>query len=125
MPDAGGARQVSYFEQNCRNFGIELFDVLDKRQCIEHVMTSEQGFILPGMVVAAVDSHITTYGALGAFGFGAGTSEIEHLLATKTLVYKRLKTMRVMVRGELAPVVVSKDIIMALIRRIGAAGATG
>ncbi|MGA4637593.1 3-isopropylmalate dehydratase large subunit [Pseudomonas solani] len=125
MPDAGGARQVSYFEQNCRDFGIELFDVLDKRQGIEHVVAPEQGFILPGMVVAAGDSHTTTYGALGAFGFGIGTSEIEHLLATQTLVYKRLKTMRVTVRGELAPGVVSKDIIMALIRRIGAAGATG
>lgn len=125
MPDAGGARQVSYFEQNCHDFGLELFDVLDKRQGIEHVVAPEQGFILPGMVVAAGDSHTTTYGALGAFGFGIGTSEIEHLLATQTLVYKRLKTMRVTVRGELAPGVVSKDIIMALIQRIGAAGATG
>lgn len=125
MPDAGGALQVNYFEQNCRDFGIELFDVLDKRQGIEHVVAPEQGFILPGMVVAAGDSHTTTYGALGAFGFGIGTSEIEHLLATQTLVYKRLKSMRVTVRGELGPGLVSKDIIMALIRRIGASGATG
>ena len=125
MPDAGGALQVTYFEQNCRDFGIELFDVLDKRQGIEHVVAPEQGFILPGMVVAAGDSHTTTYGALGAFGFGIGTSEIEHLLATQTLVYKRLKSMRVTVRGELGPGLVSKDIIMALIRRIGASGATG
>ena len=125
MPDAGGARQVSYFEENCRDFGIELFDVLDKRQGIEHVVAPEQGFILPGMVVAAGDSHTTTYGALGAFGFGIGTSEIEHLLATQTLVYKRLKTMRVTVHGELGAGLVSKDIIMALIRRIGASGATG
>ncbi|MCU1733418.1 MULTISPECIES: 3-isopropylmalate dehydratase large subunit [unclassified Pseudomonas] len=125
MPDAGGARQVSYFEENCRDFGIELFDVLDKRQGIEHVVAPEQGFILPGMVVAAGDSHTTTYGALGAFGFGIGTSEIEHLLATQTLVYKRLKTLRVTVRGALGLGVTSKDIIMALIRRIGAAGATG
>lgn len=125
MPDAGGARQVSYFAENCRDFGLELFDVLDKRQGIEHVVAPEQGFILPGMVVAAGDSHTTTYGALGAFGFGIGTSEIEHLLATQTLVYKRLKSMRVTVRGELGAGLVSKDIIMALIRRIGAAGATG
>ncbi|UQY33673.1 3-isopropylmalate dehydratase large subunit [Pseudomonas fulva] len=125
MPDAGGALQVSYFEKNCRDFGIELFDVLDKRQGIEHVVAPEQGFILPGMVVAAGDSHTTTYGALGAFGFGIGTSEIEHLLATQTLVYKRLKTMRVTVQGELGPGVTSKDIIMALIQRIGASGATG
>ncbi|MGC7841116.1 3-isopropylmalate dehydratase large subunit [Pseudomonas wayambapalatensis] len=125
MPDAGGALQVSYFEQNCRDFGIELFDVLDKRQGIEHVVAPEQGFILPGMVVAAGDSHTTTYGALGAFGFGIGTSEIEHLLATQTLVYKRLKTLRVTVTGELGAGLVSKDIIMQLIRRIGASGATG
>lgn len=125
MPDAGGTLQVNYFQENCRDFGIELFDVLDKRQGIEHVVAPEQGFILPGMVIAAGDSHTTTYGALGAFGFGIGTSEIEHLLATQTLVYKRLKSMRVTVRGELGPGLVSKDIIMALIRRIGASGATG
>ena len=125
IPDAGGALQVSYFEENCRDFGIELFDVLDKRQGIEHVVAPEQGFILPGMVVAAGDSHTTTYGALGAFGFGIGTSEIEHLLATQTLVYKRLKTMRVTVTGELGMGVTSKDVIMALIEKIGASGATG
>ncbi|WP_434557407.1 3-isopropylmalate dehydratase large subunit [Pseudomonas sp. Z4-20] len=125
MPDAGGARQVSYFAENCRDFGIELFDVLDKRQGIEHVVAPEQGFILPGMVVAAGDSHTTTYGALGAFGFGIGTSEIEHLLATQTLVYKRLKTLRVLVNGELGAGVTAKDIIMALIEQIGASGATG
>ena len=125
MPDAGGARQVSYFAENCRDFGIELFDVLDKRQGIEHVVAPEQGFILPGMVIAAGDSHTTTYGALGAFGFGIGTSEIEHLLATQTLVYKRLQTMRVTVEGEPGPGLVSKDIIMELIRQVGASGATG
>ena len=125
MPDAGGALQVSYFADNCRDFGIELFDVLDKRQGIEHVVAPEQGFILPGMVVAAGDSHTTTYGALGAFGFGIGTSEIEHLLATQTLAYKRLRSMRVNVSGELHPGVTAKDIIMALIQRIGASGATG
>lgn len=125
MPDAGGARQVSYFAENCRDFGIELFDVLDKRQGIEHVVAPEQGFILPGMVVAAGDSHTTTYGALGAFGFGIGTSEIEHLLATQTLVYKRLKTLRVTVNGTLGAGVTAKDIIMVLIERIGASGATG
>lgn len=120
-----GALQVNYFAQNCRDYGIELFDILDPRQGIEHVVAPELGFILPGMVVAAGDSHTTTYGALGAFGFGIGTSEIEHLLATQTLVYKKLKTMRVRVTGELGIGVVSKDVIMALIRKIGAAGATG
>ncbi|WP_455827584.1 3-isopropylmalate dehydratase large subunit [Pseudomonas graminis] len=125
MPDAGGARQVSYLAQNCRDFGIELLDILDKRQGIEHVIAPEQGFILPGMVIAAGDSHTTTYGALGAFGFGIGTSEIEHLLASQTLVYKRLKSMRVSVDGLLAAGLTSKDVIMALIARIGASGATG
>lgn len=125
MPDAGGARQVSYLAENCAEFGIELFDILDKRQGIEHVVAPEQGFILPGMVIAAGDSHTTTYGALGAFGFGIGTSEIEHLLATQTLVYKRLKTMRVTVSGELKTGITAKDVVMALVAKIGAAGATG
>jgi 3-isopropylmalate/(R)-2-methylmalate dehydratase large subunit len=125
MPDAGGARQVSYLAENCAEFGIELFDILDKRQGIEHVVAPEQGFILPGMVIAAGDSHTTIYGALGAFGFGIGTSEIEHLLATQTLVYKRLKTMRVTVTGTLATGITAKDLVMALVAKIGAAGATG
>lgn len=125
MADAGGALQVSYLQQNCEKFAIELFDVLDKRQGIEHVIAPEQGFILPGMVIAAGDSHTTTYGALGAFGFGIGTSEIEHLLATQTLVYKRLKSMRVTVDGELGTGLTSKDVIMALIGKIGTSGASG
>jgi 3-isopropylmalate/(R)-2-methylmalate dehydratase large subunit len=86
MPDAGGARQVSYLGENCHEFEIELFDILDQRQGIEHVVAPEQGIILPGMVVAAGDSHTTTYSALGAFGFGIGTSEIEHLLASQSLI---------------------------------------
>lgn len=125
VADAGGARQVSYFGENCKEFGIELFDILDERQGIEHVVAPEQGYILPGMVVAAGDSHTTTYGALGAFGFGIGTSEIEHLLATQTLVYKKLKSMRVLVQGALGAQVTSKDVIMALIGQIGASGASG
>lgn len=125
MPDAGGARQVSYLAENCEEFGIELFDILDSRQGIEHVVAPEQGFILPGMMIAAGDSHTTTYGALGAFGFGIGTSEIEHLLATQTLVYKRLKTLRVTVNGTLARGMTAKDVVMALVAKIGAAGATG
>lgn len=125
MPDTGGAQHVSYFEENCRDFGIELFDVLDKRQGIEHVEAPEQGIIMPGMVLAAGDSHSTTFGALGALGFGIGTSEIEHLLVSQTLVYKRLKTMRVTVNGTLRTGVPSQDIIMTLIENIGASGATG
>ncbi|MEW6641584.1 MAG: 3-isopropylmalate dehydratase large subunit [Pseudomonadota bacterium] len=125
MADDDAARQVDYLGRNCRDFGIELFDVLDPRQGIEHVVAPEQGFVLPGMVVAAGDSHTTTYGALGALGFGIGTSDIEHYLATQTLVYRRLKTMRVTVDGILPPGVVAKDVVMAVIRRIGADGATG
>ena len=125
MPDAGGQEQVEYFEKNAQDFGFELIDILDPRQGIEHVVAPEQGFVLPGMVIAAGDSHTTTYGALGAFGFGIGTSEIEHLLATQTVIYKKLKTMRVTVSGSLPNDVFSKDIIMQLVREIGASGATG
>ncbi len=125
MADADAARQAGYFAENCRDFGIELFDVLHPLQGIEHVVMPEIGLVMPGMIIAAGDSHTTTYGALGALGFGIGTSDIEHYLATQTLVYKRLKTMRVTVEGELAPGVRSKDIVMALIEAIGASGATG
>ncbi|WP_158811003.1 3-isopropylmalate dehydratase large subunit [Beijerinckia sp. L45] len=125
MADAGGERQAEYFAENCRDFGIELFDVLHPLQGIEHVVMPEIGLVLPGMVIAAGDSHTTTYGAFGALGFGIGTSDIEHYLATQTLIYKRLKSMRVTVDGTLAPGVRAKDVVMALIRTIGASGATG
>ena len=125
MTDAGGQLQVDYFRQNAAHFGIELFDVLDPRQGIEHVVAHEQGLVMPGMVIAAGDSHTTTYGAFGALGFGIGTSEIEHLLATQTLIYRTLKTMLVTVSGELPFGCSAKDIIMALIEQIGASGATG
>lgn len=125
MTDAGGELQVNYFRENSQDFGIELFDVMDKRQGIEHVVAHEQGLVMPGMVIAAGDSHTTTYGAFGALGFGIGTSEIEHMLATQTLVYKKLKTLRVTVQGQLPEFTVAKDVIMALIERIGADGATG
>ncbi|MBK4783795.1 MAG: 3-isopropylmalate dehydratase large subunit [Pantoea sp. Pent] len=125
MTDAGGQLQVDYFRKNAEHFGIELFDVLDPRQGIEHVVAHEQGLVMPGMVIAAGDSHTTTYGAFGALGFGIGTSEIEHLLATQTLIYRTLKTMRVEVTGELPFGCAAKDIVLALIEQIGASGATG
>ena len=123
--DAEAARQVEYFEHNCKNFGVEMFGLLDARQGIEHVVVPEQGIALPGMVIACGDSHTTTYGALGALGFGIGTSDVEHVLATQSIVYERLRNMRISVRGRLAPGVSAKDIVMAIIGRIGVAGATG
>jgi 3-isopropylmalate/(R)-2-methylmalate dehydratase large subunit len=125
MADDGAARQTGYFEENCRDFGIELFDVLHRLQGIEHVVMPELGLVLPGMVIAAGDSHTTTYGALGALGFGIGTSDIEHYLATQTLRYRRLKPMRVRIEGALGAGVSAKDIVMALIQEIGASGAVG
>ena len=118
MTDPGGELQVRYFESNSRDFGLELFGVMDERQGIEHVVAHEQGMVLPGMVIAAGDSHTTTYGAFGAFGFGIGTSEIEHMLATQTLAYKKLKTLRVRVDGELPFAATAKDIVMLLIAQI-------
>lgn len=125
MPDAGAARQAAYFADNARDFGIELIDVLDPRQGIEHVVAPEQGLVLPGMVVAAGDSHTTSYAALGALGFGIGTSDIEHYLATQTLIYRRLKTMRITLNGRAGLGVTAKDMVMEVIRRIGADGAVG
>ena len=125
IDDAAKAQQVRHLARNCQDFGIQLFDLLDKRQGIEHVVAAEQGFVLPGMVVAAGDSHTTTHGALGALSFGIGTSEIEHVLATQTLVYRRMKSLRVTIDGALQPGVTAKDAIMALIAQIGASGASG
>jgi 3-isopropylmalate/(R)-2-methylmalate dehydratase large subunit len=115
--------QINYFSRNCREFGVELFDVFDSRQGIEHVTFPEQGLIQPGMIVVCGDSHTTTHGALGALGFGIGTSEVEHALATQTLVHRRLGTFRVMVEGALGPGVTAKDLVMGVIERIGASGA--
>jgi len=123
--DAEAARQVQYFSENARDFGIEIFDIRDPRQGIEHVVAPEQGLVLPGMVVAAGDSHSTAYAALGALGYGIGTSDIEHYLATQTVIYRRLKTMRITLDGALPLGVTSKDVALEVIRRIGADGATG
>ena len=125
LADAGRALQVDTLAANCRRHGIDLFDMLDARQGIEHVVASEQGLVLPGMVIAAGDSHTTTHGAMGALGFGIGSSEIEHLLATQTLVHGVMRDMRVTVHGRLGFGVSAKDLVLALIRRIGADGASG
>ena len=123
--DAERSLQVSLLAQNCSRHGIVLYDMLDARQGIEHIVASEQGLVLPGMVMAAGDSHTTTHGAMGALGFGIGSSEIEHLLATQTLVYTIQKSMQVEVRGQLGPGLTAKDLVLALIRQIGADGASG
>ena len=124
-PDGDAQRQIDYFARNGRDFGIEMYDVLHPRQGIEHVVLPELGWVVPGLAIAAGDSHTTTYGAFGSVGFGIGTSDIEHLLATQTLPYTRLRSMRVTIDGAVAPGVTAKDMIMAVIRSIGAAGAHG
>jgi len=111
--------------ENCALHGIEHIGMLDERQGIEHVVVSEQGFVLPGMIIAAGDSHTTSHGAMGALGFGIGSSEIEHLLATQTLVVRPQRNMRVRVKGRLTLGLSAKDVVLALIARIGADGAQG
>jgi 3-isopropylmalate/(R)-2-methylmalate dehydratase large subunit len=123
--DAASKLLIDNLEANCLNHGIALYGLGDQRQGIEHVVVPEQGLVAPGMLIACGDSHTTTYGAFGALGFGIGTSEVEHVLATQTLRYKRLKTMLVKVDGELAPSVTAKDIIMKAVQLIGAGGANG
>jgi 3-isopropylmalate/(R)-2-methylmalate dehydratase large subunit len=123
--DPEAQRQIDFFVRNGSDFGIDVFDVLDPRQGIEHVVLPERGWALPGLVIAAGDSHTTTYGAFGAVGFGIGTSDIEHVLATQTLPHVRLKTMQMRLTGALPIGVTAKDAIMAVIRLIGADGAAG
>ncbi len=117
--------QVETLERNCEEFGIQLFDASDIRQGIVHVIGPEQGFTLPGTTIVCGDSHTSTHGAFGALAFGIGTSEVEHVLATQTLLQKRPKTMRIRVEGELPLGVGAKDVILAIIGRIGTAGGTG
>src|SRR3984893_16388159 len=123
--DPAAALQASNLKRNCDEFGIPLFDTNDPLQGIEHVVAPELGMIRPGMVVLGGDSHTTTYGALGALGFGIGTSEVEHVLATQTLVYRLAKAMRIRVDGRLSLGCTSKDLILHIINRIGAQGARG
>src|ERR671914_1318883 len=117
--------QVETLQQNCREFGIQLFDVTDIRQGIVHIIGPEQGFTLPGMTIVCGDSHTSTHGAFGALAHGIGTSEVEHVLATQTLIQKKAKNMLVQVDGKLAKGATAKDIILAIIGEIGTAGGTG
>jgi len=125
VADTEAAQQIDYLERNCRDFGIPHFGLLDPRQGIEHVVVPEQGLSLPGMVIACGDSHTTTYGALGALGFGLGTSDVEHVLATQTIVYERLRNLQVLLHGNLPVGVTAKDVVMTVIRHLGVAGARG
>jgi 3-isopropylmalate/(R)-2-methylmalate dehydratase large subunit len=117
--------QVVTLDENCRAFGIRQFDILDPRQGIVHVVGPEQGATLPGMTVVCGDSHTSTHGAFGALAQGIGTSDVEHVLATQCLVQKKAKNMRVRVEGRLADGVSAKDLVLAVIGRIGTAGGTG
>ncbi|MCE3250878.1 MAG: leuC, partial [Geminicoccaceae bacterium] len=117
--------QVETLQRNCREFGVPLFDVDDIRQGIVHIIGPEQGFTLPGMTIVCGDSHTSTHGAFGALAFGIGTSEVEHVLATQTLLQKRPLNMRIKVDGDLPFGVTAKDVILAIIGQIGTAGGTG
>ncbi|MDA0219783.1 MAG: 3-isopropylmalate dehydratase large subunit [Proteobacteria bacterium] len=117
--------QVETLEQNCRDFGVPYFEMDDIRQGIVHIIGPEQGFTQPGMTIVCGDSHTSTHGAFGALAFGIGTSEVEHVLATQTLVQSHPKNMRVTVDGELPVGITAKDVILAIIGKIGTAGGTG
>ena len=119
------ALQIQTLEDNCKDFGIALFNMSDIRQGIVHVIGPEQGFTLPGTTIVCGDSHTSTHGAFGALAFGIGTSEVEHVLATQCLVQKRPKTMEIRVDGTLSERCSAKDIILAIIGKIGTAGGTG
>ena len=117
--------QVETLEKNCNEFGIKIFDMKDKRQGIVHIIGPEQGFTQPGTVIVCGDSHTATHGAFGALAFGIGTSEVEHVLATQTLIQKKAKNFRINVTGKLPNGVTSKDVILQTIGKIGTAGGTG
>ncbi|GMQ96526.1 MAG: 3-isopropylmalate dehydratase large subunit [Gammaproteobacteria bacterium] len=128
---AGGIRdpvsrtQIEALDNNCRDFGITEFDMADPRQGIVHVIGPEQGATLPGMTIVCGDSHTSTHGAFAALAFGIGTSEVEHVLATQCLIQKKSKCLLIEVQGQLGPAVTAKDIVLAIIARIGTAGGAG
>jgi 3-isopropylmalate/(R)-2-methylmalate dehydratase large subunit len=117
--------QVETLAANCREFGIRLFEMDDRRQGIVHVVGPEQGFTQPGLTMVCGDSHTSTHGAFGALAFGVGTSEVEHVLATQCLMQKKSKSMLVSVDGQLGRGITAKDIVLAIIGEIGTAGGTG
>jgi 3-isopropylmalate/(R)-2-methylmalate dehydratase large subunit len=125
ISDPESRLQVETLAKNVDAFGVTYFDMNDVRQGIVHIIGPEQGFTLPGNTIVCGDSHTSTHGAFGALAFGIGTSEVEHVLATQTLLLKRAKNMRVTVDGAIGAGVTAKDIILAIIGRIGTAGGTG
>ena len=125
IADPISREQVQALEANCREYGVPLVALDDVRQGIVHIIGPEQGATLPGMTIVCGDSHTSTHGAFGALAFGIGTSEVEHALATQCLVLQKTRSMRVQVRGQVGRGVTAKDIVLAIIGRIGTAGGTG
>ena len=125
IEDPIAAKQIDALRKNCEEFGVTLYDIESPRQGIVHVIGPELGLTKPGMTIVCGDSHTSTHGALGALAFGIGTSEVEHVLATQCLPQSKPKTFRIAVEGELPDGVTAKDIVLAIIGRIGTDGATG
>jgi 3-isopropylmalate/(R)-2-methylmalate dehydratase large subunit len=124
-PDPLSAQQIEVLRENCKEFGVPLWDIFDIRQGIVHIISPEHGLTQPGMTIVCGDSHTATHGAFGALAFGIGTSEVEHVLATQTLPQAAIKTMSVEVTGELKKGVTAKDVVLAVIRKIGVDGGIG
>ena len=124
-PDPLSAQQIEVLRDNCKEFGVPLWDIFDIRQGIVHIISPEHGLTQPGMTIVCGDSHTATHGAFGALAFGIGTTEVEHVLATQTLPQAAIKTMSVEVTGELKKGVTAKDVVLAVIRKIGVDGGIG
>jgi 3-isopropylmalate/(R)-2-methylmalate dehydratase large subunit len=125
IADPISRKQIDALSQNCKDFGVTLYDIHSKRQGIVHVIGPELGLTQPGMTIVCGDSHTSTHGAFGTLAFGIGTSEVEHVLATQCVPQSRPKTMEIRVNGKLGHGVTAKDVILAIIGKIGTAGATG
>src|SRR6266699_5710721 len=125
ISDAIAAKQIDVLRSNCADFTIQLFDINSPEQGIVHVIGPELGLTRPGMTIVCGDSHTSTHGAFGALAFGIGTSEVEHVLATQCVMQSRPKTMEVQFTGRAQPGISAKDLILALIRRIGTSGGAG
>src|ERR1043166_4556088 len=125
IADPVAAQQIEALRRNCREFGVQLYDINSARQGIVHVIGPELGLTQPGMTIVCGDSHTSTHGAFGALAFGIGTSEVEHVLATQTLLMKPARNMKIEVKGATGFGVTPKDVILAIIGETGTAGGTG